>query len=66
MSVPIKKIHFVFCDKNGCRSRAEVKSLRVNDLPKTWRLVTIAGWGGVFHACSEECENMIIAEKERV
>lgn len=54
----------VACDNCERTERIDADPLRVT-LPPPWRNVYVAGWGGAFQACSDECEAAIRQRYER-
>ena len=59
-----KDILVVFCDAPGCKERVDVVSTKdIDILPLPWRKVSVNGWSGEFHACSDKCEDIVVILK---
>jgi hypothetical protein len=65
VTIPSKDILLVFCDAVGCKERVELFTGGVDELPLPWRKVSVPGWSGDFHACSDKCEGVIVVLKGR-
>jgi hypothetical protein len=64
VKVPTKRasnLVLVLCDE--CKKSVQVAADA--DLPLPWREVTMKGWVGSMHACSDGCETGIRARHER-